>query len=110
MGNLKHMSRFHSFFIPDIEYLKDVEGLMKHLCDKVAIGKICLYCNGRGKTFHSLEAIQAHMRDMGHCKLRYDENEDCPDYDDYYDFSATYVIDSEGNSTENMENNESEND
>lgn len=47
---------------------------------------------------------------MGHCKLRYDENEDCPDYDDYYDFSATYVIDSEGNSTENMEKNESEND
>lgn len=55
------MAASHGFFIPDIEYLKDLEGLFKYLAEKIAIGNVCLYCNGKGKSFQSLEAVQAHM-------------------------------------------------
>lgn len=55
------MSTNHGFFIPDIEYLKDVKGLIKYLGEKISVGNICIYCNGKGKTFHSLEAVQSHM-------------------------------------------------
>lgn len=37
--NLEHMVSFHSFFIPDIEYCIDVEGLLKYLGEKVEKGK-----------------------------------------------------------------------
>lgn len=37
--NVKHMSSVHSFFIPDTEYITDVEGLLMYLGEKVACGK-----------------------------------------------------------------------
>lgn len=36
--NVKHMSSVHSFFIPDTEYITDVEGLLMYLGEKVARG------------------------------------------------------------------------
>ena len=59
--NLHHMASSHSFFIPDLEYLVDVEGLLNYLGEKVSVDNICLYCSGRGKTLYSLEAVRAHM-------------------------------------------------
>jgi len=87
-GNLEHMTITHGFFIPDIEYLKALEGLLKYLGEKVSIGNVCLYCNGKGKSFQTLEAVGAHMRDLNHCKLLYEGNED--EYADFYDFSADW--------------------
>eukprot|EP01115_Flamella_aegyptia_P004226 TRINITY_DN1849_c0_g1_i1.p1 TRINITY_DN1849_c0_g1~~TRINITY_DN1849_c0_g1_i1.p1 ORF type:complete len:378 (-),score=99.43 TRINITY_DN1849_c0_g1_i1:263-1396(-) len=87
-ANMDHMTKEHSLFIPDIEYVKDLQGLIKYLGDKVAIGNICLYCNGKGRSFNSLEAVQSHMRALSHCKLLYENNED--EYEDYYDFSTDY--------------------
>lgn len=58
---MHHMTVAHSFFIPDIEFLVDVEGLIQYLGEKISIGNVCLYCNGRGKGFHTLEAVQKHM-------------------------------------------------
>jgi pre-60S factor REI1 len=46
------------FFIPEIEYLKDIEGLIKYLGEKISIGNTCIWCE---KTFYSIEATQAHM-------------------------------------------------
>lgn len=37
--NLEHMTISHSFFIPDIEYCTDVEGLLRYLGEKVSEGK-----------------------------------------------------------------------
>lgn len=37
--NVKHMSVVHSFFIPDTEYLTDLEGLLLYLGEKVARGE-----------------------------------------------------------------------
>ena len=55
------MQQEHGLFIPDKEYLTDIKGLIAHLGQKISIGNICLYCNGRGKAFFSVEAVQAHM-------------------------------------------------
>lgn len=37
--NVKHMSTAHSFFIPDTEYITDLEGLLLYLGEKVTRGK-----------------------------------------------------------------------
>ncbi|KZT58909.1 hypothetical protein CALCODRAFT_451002 [Calocera cornea HHB12733] len=89
-ANLAHMSSAHSFFLPDAEYLSDVPGLLAYLGEKIAIGNVCLYCNGRGRAFHSLEAVRKHMLDKGHCKLAYDTNEDQQELGEWYDFAKSY--------------------
>jgi len=86
--NLEHMEKIHGLFFPDKEYITDMKGFVKYLADKVSVGNICLYCNGKGKSFHSLEAVQAHMNTLNHCKLHYDDNEE--EYEDFYDFSKDY--------------------
>lgn len=63
--NIKHMSDIHSFFIPDIEYLVDLKGLLIYLGEKICQGFMCLWCNDSGKNFHSIESAQAHMIDKG---------------------------------------------
>lgn len=90
-NNMEHMAKAHSFFIPDIEYLVDLEGLLEFLGNKLTVYNICLYCNGKGKAFHSLEAVRKHMLDKGHTKLPYDGTEDeYLELSDYYDFSETW--------------------
>lgn len=83
------MAKAHGFFIPDIEYLKDLPGLIEYLGQKVSIGYVCLYCNGKGRTFNSMQAVQDHMREVSHCKILYDES-DAGEYDDFYDFSRDW--------------------
>lgn len=61
ISNLHHMTHSHGFFVPDLEYLSDLEGLISYLADKISVGFTCLYCNGKGKSFWSLEAVQTHM-------------------------------------------------
>jgi len=84
-SNINHMAKIHGFFIPDIEYLQNLEGLISYLGEKISIGNVCLYCNETGRAFHSMESVQAHMRDQSHCKLKYEEEID--EYEDFYDFS-----------------------
>ncbi|KAI0256208.1 C2H2 type zinc-finger-domain-containing protein [Lactifluus subvellereus] len=88
--NLAHMSGKHSFFIPDAEYLVDQTGLILYLGEKVAVGYICIYCNGRGREFHTLDAVRKHMVDKSHCKIAYDTENDMLEISDYYDFSSSY--------------------
>ena len=87
--NLKHMTRSHCFFIPDLEYVVDLKGLVTYLCEKVGMGNMCLYCNDKGKSFFSLEAVQSHMVDKGHTKMNY-EGDAVLEYADFYDFSSSY--------------------
>lgn len=92
-GNIDHMTKHHSFFIPDIEYIVDLRGLIKYLGEKIAIGHVCLYCNGKGKDWKSLEAVRKHMLDKGHTKIAYDAEKDRLEISDYYDFSTSYPVD-----------------
>lgn len=89
-ANMRHMHSVHSFFIPDVDYLSDLEGMLKYLGEKISVGWTCLTCNGKGKAFHSMEAVQDHMRTMGHCKIAYDTDEDEEEFAEYFDFSEYY--------------------
>ncbi|CAG9858661.1 unnamed protein product [Phyllotreta striolata] len=87
--NLDHMTIVHSFFIPDIEYCTDLEGLLRYLGEKVSEGFMCLWCNENGKTFHTSEAAKQHMVDKGHCKMIHDGIA-LAEYADFYDYSSSY--------------------
>lgn len=87
--NLKHMSSNHSFFVPDLEYLVDVEGLLTYLGEKVGCGFLCLWCNEKGKAFQTVEAAQTHMRDKGHTKMLH-EGDAILEYADFYDYRPSY--------------------
>ncbi|XP_005356713.1 zinc finger protein 622 [Microtus ochrogaster] len=95
MKNVAHMTKIHSFFIPDIEYLSDLKGLIKYLGEKVGVGKICLWCNEKGKSFYSTEAVQAHMNDKSHCKL-FTDGDAALEFADFYDFRSSYPDYEEG--------------
>lgn len=87
--NMEHMTKHHSFFIPDIEYLIDLEGLVSYLGEKISIGNICIYCNERSKYFQSLESVRRHMVDKGHCKIFYEGDADL-EFAEFYDFRPSY--------------------
>jgi pre-60S factor REI1 len=80
-SNLEYMRRNFGFFIPEIESLEDLEGLITYLGEKVGIGYTCLYCQ---KSFNSLVATKSHMVDKSHCKIRFYEN--LEEFDEFYDF------------------------
>jgi len=87
--NLKHMSTLHSFFVPDLEYLVDADGLLTYLGEKVGCGFLCLWCNEKGKAFHTVDAAQTHMRDKGHTKMLH-EGDALFEYADFYDYRPSY--------------------
>ncbi|XP_037934756.1 zinc finger protein 622-like [Teleopsis dalmanni] len=93
--NLKHMSVTHSFFIPDTEFCIDMEGLLQYLAEKVGNFFVCLWCNDKGKTFYSLDAVRKHMVDKGHCQMLH-EGIALAEYADYYDYSSSYPDHEEG--------------
>ena len=88
-ASLSHMSMKHGFFIPDLHYLTDVKGLIRYLCEKVGVGYMCLWCNTKGKAFHSVESAQQHMVDKCHCRLFF-EADAALEYAEYYDYSSSY--------------------
>ncbi|WFD31530.1 pre-60S factor rei1 [Malassezia sp. CBS 17886] len=86
----EHMATAHGFFIPEQKYLVDRAGLLQYLADKVAIGNVCLWCNGRGRSFPDVTAVQQHMLDKAHCKVAYESSEDQLEFSDFYDFRSSY--------------------
>jgi pre-60S factor REI1 len=92
--NLKHMAQSHTFFVPDMEYVIDVTGLLSYLGGKIGQGFMCLWCSEHGKAFWSADATQRHMRDKGHCKMKH-EGENLAEFADFYDFSSSYPDDAD---------------
>jgi len=87
--NLKHMTGTHSFYIPDIEYLHDLEGFITFLGVKIGSDYECIKCGEEGKEYRSLEAVQKHMIGKGHSIIN-SEGDGYLEYSDYYDFSKSY--------------------
>jgi len=85
-----HMWKQHGFHLPDGEYLVDVHGVLRYCAEKVKVGCMCLYCNGKGKGFLTARDVQRHMDAKSHCKLLYEEGEDLHEFRPFYDFSASY--------------------
>lgn len=90
--SLKHMSLVHGFFIPDLHYLTDIEGLISYLCKKVGVGYMCVFCSTKGKAFHSVEAVQQHMVNKCHCRLFF-EGDAGLEYAEYFDYTSSYPKD-----------------
>jgi len=82
--NVYHMEHAHGLFIPDIEYLKDLKGLISYMGEKVTVGNACVFCH---KIFRSFESVQAHMSSLNHCKF----SDDFSEFEDFYDFSSSYA-------------------
>lgn len=87
-ANLKHMSSVHGFFIPDLDYLVDLKGLVEYLCQAVGEQRKCLYCK-TARVFYSVEAVQHHMVDKAHCKLFF-EGDSAGEYAEFYDYTKSY--------------------
>ena len=85
--NLTHMGKYHGTFIPEKDYLVDLEGLVQYLGDKVWTLHECLYC---GKARRTAEGAQTHMRDSGHCMIAFTEEHEMLDIGQFYDFRSTY--------------------
>jgi pre-60S factor REI1 len=86
-SNVKHMTKIHGLFIPEQQYLVDLDGLILHLARKVYDDYQCLYC---GRLKWSEDGIKTHMRDTSHCKIAYDTEEQQLDIGEFYDFRSTY--------------------
>jgi pre-60S factor REI1 len=94
-SNLTHMSHAHSFFIPDAEYLIDMESLLSYLFAIVAVFHECLFCGSlRSNKF----AVQDHMRGKGHCKVDFEDDEH--QLKQFYDFSGDVDDDGEDDGEE----------
>ncbi|MCJ1438285.1 hypothetical protein MMC27_007673 [Xylographa pallens] len=64
--NLEHMYKSHGMFIPDQEHLNDGEGFITFLTNIVYELLSCLYC---GMTKSTVDGLQQHMVDKGHCMI-----------------------------------------
>ncbi|XP_032420407.1 zinc finger protein 622 isoform X1 [Xiphophorus hellerii] len=95
LKNVAHMTKVHSFFIPDVEFLVDLRGLVRYLGEKVGAGNVCLWCNEKGRSFYSTEAVQSHMTDKSHCKL-FTDGDAALEFADFYDFRSSYPDRSDG--------------
>jgi pre-60S factor REI1 len=84
---VQYMATNFGFFIPDAEYLVDLDGMLVYLGEKVKLGGYCLYCQ---KIFSPGKACQNHMTSKSHCKIRYENGIDGEEFEDFYDFSASY--------------------
>ncbi|KAK1317670.1 hypothetical protein QJS10_CPA05g02355 [Acorus calamus] len=75
-----HLHKKHGLFIPDIEYLKDPEGLL------TCLGQKC-------HPFLSLEAVRHHIIAKGHCKVHYGDggSDEEGELEDFYDYTNSYV-------------------
>ncbi|KAF2837404.1 hypothetical protein M501DRAFT_995323 [Patellaria atrata CBS 101060] len=85
--NVLHMTRYHSMFIPEEDYLTDETGLIGFLHSKIMDDHTCLYC---GKHSTTSAGIQTHMLDRGHCMIAFNSEEEMIEIGQFYDFSSTY--------------------
>jgi hypothetical protein len=103
--NLEYMASKFGFFVPYLEHVEDLPALLEYAGQKVSVGNVCLWCN---KAFHSLEGVQKHMVDKGHCKICLEGYED--EWQDFYgidlieDDEEDWETDEEEEVDEEMEN------
>ncbi|CDK28534.1 unnamed protein product [Kuraishia capsulata CBS 1993] len=84
---MTHMLKAHGLYIPEPDYLVDVEGLISYLGEKIGLGNVCLSCNFQGR---SLESVRAHMISKSHCKIPYHSEDEKLEISEFYDFTSSY--------------------
>jgi pre-60S factor REI1 len=81
---LEHMSTHHSLFIPEPSHLYSLDSLLSYLAVLVFDYHECLYC---GQEKGTVDAVQTHMRDKGHCMI------DMSDLLDFWDLEMDQEYD-----------------
>ena len=84
---VSYMAVTFGFFIPDIEFMVDLEGFLGYLGEKVKLGGLCLCCQKQCKAGRP---CQNHMKDSSHCKIAFEEGIDMDEYEDFYDYTSSY--------------------
>jgi pre-60S factor REI1 len=75
--SLEHMQKLHGLYIPDQEYLIDMESLLSYLHVIIFEFNECIYCGVRRGT---AEGVQHHMKDRQHCRIHVEESGDLADF------------------------------
>ena len=88
-NNVDHMNLWHGFFIPEEQYLIDLEGLLDYLGLKIGAGATCIWCN---KQFTSVQGVRLHMQSKNHCKILYDQSKAVEEFKEYYDYSGQVTL------------------
>lgn len=91
-SNVAHMERSHGMFIPEKQYLVELEGLLASLQQRIQKFHECLFC---AKVKSNAFAAQTHMRDTGHCMIPYTTEDEQLEIGEFYDFRGTYSDDDE---------------
>ncbi|KAJ5105393.1 Cytoplasmic 60S subunit biogenesis factor REI1 [Penicillium alfredii] len=95
--NVEHMSKNHGMFIPERDYLVDLDGLIHYLYRKITENNECLYCHA---IRNNAPGARTHMRDKGHCMIAFEAEEEQIEIGQYYDFRSTYSDDEEESAPE----------
>jgi pre-60S factor REI1 len=85
--NTEHMFKSHGMFIPERDYLVDLEGLIHYLYRKINENSECLYCHA---VRNNAEGTRTHMRDKGHCMIAFESQAEQVEIGQFYDFRSTY--------------------
>ncbi|RFU28883.1 hypothetical protein B7463_g7442, partial [Scytalidium lignicola] len=76
-ANIEHMSSLHGLFIPSPDQLSDMESLLGYLAIIIFEYNECLYCSLKKGT---VEGVQTHMRDKGHCMINMNAESELLDF------------------------------
>jgi len=71
------MSSVHGLFIPSPDQLSDMESFLGYLATIIFKYKECLYC---GLEKATVDGVQTHMRDKGHCMIKMDAESELLDF------------------------------
>ncbi|KAG0345667.1 hypothetical protein BG004_003335 [Podila humilis] len=111
--NYAHMRSSHGFFLPSMERLIDLPGMLTYLAERLLRDLDCLWCTPSifskhlradqelGAGFANLQSVRRHMLDKGHCKLAMDQGAE-REYADFYlplDLSDSNSSEDEAEST-----------
>ncbi|EED23114.1 C2H2 finger domain protein, putative [Talaromyces stipitatus ATCC 10500] len=91
-ANVEHMFKVHGMFIPEKDYLADLDGLIRYLHAKISENHECLLCHAIRTT---AAGIRTHMRDKSHCMIAFETEEEQVEIGQFYDFRSTYSDDEE---------------
>ncbi|PSN66441.1 hypothetical protein BS50DRAFT_526489, partial [Corynespora cassiicola Philippines] len=76
-ANIEHMSSAHGLFIPSPEQLSDLESFLGYLATIIFDYNECLYC---GQEKGTVDGVQTHMRDKGHCMIKMSADSELLDF------------------------------
>ena len=75
--NIEHMSSVHGLYIPSPDQLSDMESFLGYLATVIFEYKECLYC---GLEKSTVDGVQTHMRDKGHCMIKMNAESELLDF------------------------------